>query len=522
MPKLSGDEIVTQGHIRIFRQPGGPGPERPLLYAGKQTQYLMVGGVNRAIRGSVSPIFVPDPSNRKRFRLVGRTEEAEEFSSFDLTALQKHGSIPFSLADLTCEQNVYLSVGACKDPSDFLRGWADMYYIFSGALATDNVDMGDLTGWDSDDQVEHQISYTVDAIYGVGKLSFGEKAGPQIDREAIDVVYGSNIECGDCGPADDGTKRIYWLVTASGAGSPGLPGEIVYTVDGAATFAEATITGLGANAAPTAIDIVGDKLIVLVNSEDAYYWSTINAATGVPGAFTKVTSGFVAAGSPNDLYVLDSNNVFIVGDAGYIYKLAQVGDAVTVLSAATISTQTLNRIDGDGEDTIVIVGFGATIIKSVNRGATFATTTAAPVVGTNNLQALAVVDKDRFWVGSSQGYLYYTVNGGETWVQSRFSGDQAGTIYDIVFPTREVGYISHSTATPTARIFGTWSGGTTWTNESPRFLNLPTFNRATRLAAPTVGSSTNGMTTASNTLAIGGLSGGGTDGIALIGLAAIL
>lgn len=521
MAKLTGDEIVLQNHVRIYRQAGGPGPDRPLTYAGKSTQYLMIDGVNSAIRGSVTPINVPDPNRRRAFRTVGRSEEAPEFSTFDLTALQKHGSLPFSLSDLTCEQNFYLSVGACKNPSDFLRGWSDMVYVFSGALPGESVDMGALTGWDSDDQIEHQIPFTADAIYGIGKMSFGEKAGPQIDREVVDLVYGSNLDCGDCGPQDDGTKRLYMLTKASGAGSPGLPSEIVYTTDGWLTFGEATITGIGANVDATAIDIVGDKLIVLVNAEDAYYWSTINAVTGVPGAFSKVTSGFVAAGSPNDLYVLDTNNVFIVGDAGYIYKLSQVGDAVSVLSAGTVTTQVLNRISGDGEDTIVIVGFAATVITSLNRGATFATTTASPATGTNSLQALAVVDALRYWVGSSQGYLYRTTDGGETWVQERFSGDQAGVIYDLIAVNRETLYFSHSTATPTARIFSTWNGGESWTNESPRILNMPTFNRATRLAVPNI-DSTNGMTIASNTLAIGGLSGGGTDGIALLGVATIL
>lgn len=524
MAKLTGDEIVLQNHIRIYRQQGGPGADRPLLYAGKSTQYLMIDGVNRAIRGSVTPVNVPDPNRRKAFRTVARSQEAPEYSTFDLTVLQKHGSLPFSLSDLSCEQNFYLSVGACKDPSDFLRGWSGMFYIFSGALPGESVDMGALTGWDSDDQIEHQIPFTADTIYGVGKMSFGEKAGPQIDREVIDLVYGSNLDCGDCGPEDNGTKRVYMLTKSSGAGSPGLPGKVVYTVDGWTSFGEATITGIGANVDPTAIDIVGDKLIILVNAEDAYYYATINAITGVPGAFTKVTSGFVAAGSPNDLYVLDNNNIFIVGDAGYIYKLSLVGDAVSVLSAGTVTTQVLNRISGDGEDTIVIVGFAATVITSLNRGATFATTITSPGspgVGTNSLQALAVIDDQRYWVGSSQGYLFYTITSGETWVQSRFSGDQAGVIYDIIFPTREVGFISHSTATPTARIFATWNGGNSWTNESPRIQNLATFNRATRIAAPNM-QDINGMTLAANTLAIGGLSGGGTDGIALLGAAAIL
>lgn len=517
-PKVQSDEIIQQNHVRIFRQPGGASPGNPVLYTGKQTQYLMVGSVNRAIRGDVTPIFVPDPNAYRRFIQVGRTEEPPEFSTFDLTVLQKHGVIPFTLGNLECKVTFYLPVGVCKNPSDFNGGWTDFVYIFSNALATGGVDMGDITGWNSDNQNEHVISYTVDAIYAVGPISFGEKAALQIDREAIDSVFGSNIECGDCGPADDGTERNYTLVTASGAGSPGLPAEVVYTVDGFTTFGEATITGIGANVTPTAIEVVGDKLLVLVGAEDAYYWATINPLTGVPGAFTKVTSGFVAAGSPNDWYVLDANNIFIVGDAGYIYKLSQVGDAVTVLSAGTVTTQVLNRIDGDGENTIVIVGFGATIIKSLNRGVTFATTTAAPAVGSNSITGVSVVDASLFWVITSQGYVYYTENGGETWV---LSWNQTGVGRDIVFVTQEVGYFSHDTAAPLAQIFGTVNGGVSWTNQAKRFMNLPVFNRANRIAVPTVGTSTNGMTTAANTLAIAGLSGGGTDGILLFGTAIV-
>lgn len=524
--KIKADEIITQGHNRIWRQPGGAGANNPVRYAGVTDQYLAISGVSRAVRGAISPINVPDPTNRKRFRQVGRTEEAADFSSFDVQALSKHGSIPFTLADLTCPHTYYVASGKCKRPDDFLRGWDDYVVILANALVTESVDMGDLTAaWDSDDAVSSTLSYTCEAIYGVGKIGFGEVAGPEVGREVVDVVYGSAVECGDCGPGDDGTQRIYYLVKASGGGSPGLPSEIVYTTTGGLAWAEATITGLGATVDATAIELVGDKLIVLVYGEDAYYYATVNAATGVPGTFTKVTSGFVAAGSPLDWYVLDSSNIFIVGEAGYIYKLSSVGDAVSVLSAGTVSTQTLYRIDGDGDTTIVIVGAAATVLKSINRGLTFASTTTVPATGSNVLQAVAVIDSQRYWVGSSQGYLYATINGGETWAQSRFSGDQAGAIYDIIAVSPEVLYLSHSTATPTARIFSTWNGAASnanWTNEAPRINNLPTANRFNRLAAPTVGASVNGLTTASNYLAVAGLSGGGTDGIALIGAASIL
>jgi hypothetical protein len=85
---------------------------------------------------------------------------------------------------------------------------------------------------------------------------------------------------------------------------------------------------------------------------------------------------------------------------------------------------------------------------------------------------------------------------------------------DIVFATSEVGYFSHDTATPTARVFATWDGGNSFTDSAPRILNMPTYNRANRLAVPAVDDSI-----AANNLAVAGLAGNGSDGILLLGVA---
>lgn len=524
MAKPGNDEVTTQGHARIFRQPGGPGFDRPVRYAGVSTQYLSIMGVSRAISGGRTPINVPDPQRRKAFRKVATTVEAPDNSTFDLHVLHNKGTIPFSQGDLLCPNNYYVSVGDCRNPSDFLRGWGSLMRVFFNANPDDAVDEGDLTGWDSDDQHEDTIPHTVDLIYSIGALNFGEQAGPQVDREVVDIAYGSNADCGYCGPADDGTGRIYVLTKSSGGGSPGLPGEVIYGIKnnltGTYTWGEATITGLGATADPVAIEVIGDKVVVLVKSEGAYYHATINADTGIPGAFTKVTSGFVGAGGPNDIYTPDGVSAWIVGDGGYIYSLSSVGAAVVVASAATATSANLTRIDGDGEETMVAVGGSGTIVRSLNRGVTWGATSSAPAVGTNILQAVAVVDDVRYFIGSAQGYVYATANGGATWTEVSFSGSGSGVVYDILDVGAGTLYISHSNTTPTARIFSTWNGGVSWTNETPRINNLPTFNRANRLAAPRVSPASH--TIAVNNLAVAGLSGGGTDGVIYLGVASIV
>jgi photosystem II stability/assembly factor-like uncharacterized protein len=160
------------------------------------------------------------------------------------------------------------------------------------------------------------------------------------------------------------------------------------------------------------------------------------------------------------------------------------------------------------------------VIKSVNRGASFATTTSTPSAG-GTVQAIAVLDKYRFWIGSNAGNLLYTIDGGETWTAKSFTGTGTGNIWDIVFPTNEVGYISYASASPVAYLLTTFDGGLDWTRSdtnSPRVANWPVFNKAGRLATPRDVSEF----TVANNLAVAGLSAGGTDGLLLTATVAVL
>lgn len=509
MPDLSADQIITQKHKRNFLQFGRANATNAPVYAGQNSNYLKIEGVSNPESGGVDPIWVHDPRRPGKFKLVGRSRTAPDLAEATLVFLEKHGGVPRQLATLGCFSAFELS-GACGDLSDFVGGWKDYVLVYANGEVTDK-DLGDRSAWgDSDDQIEDSLTAVFSDIFAVGALGFGEKAGTEAEREVIDVVYGISGDCGNCDVPENYTNRIYALTKSSGAGSPGTPAEVVYTVDGA-TWANQNITGLGGTTDPTAIDIVGQYLVVLVSAENALYYSPINQITGVPDStWTKVTTGFVATKTPNDIYVAGPNEAYIAAEGGYIYKLTDVAAGVSVLSAGVATTADLVRIHGY-EDVIVAVGESGTIIKSENRGATFATTTTSPTSAT--VRAVAVKDGREFWIGTSGGLAYFTLNGGETWVAKSFAG--LTVIDDIVFVNSHVGYLAGRTSTPAARLFGTWDGGATWTRDKNRFLNLPTFSYINRVATPRDGDST----TASNNVTVGGLSGGGTDGIILQGVA---
>ncbi|MCK9599165.1 MAG: hypothetical protein M0R06_09005 [Sphaerochaeta sp.] len=510
MPDLTMDEIGLVQHHRLYTQYGGPRPNNRLYYSGLDDQYMILTGVSMPELGNITPIWMPDPRSAGRYRLVGRTTAPPELPTAELTIREKHGVIPRQLMQYGCAFNMYEVSGVCRDLSDPIAGWEDYVLLYSMALVTSK-DFGQRGAFDGDAPIEDKVSVTLGDIYPIGKISFGEQAAAQVDKEVMDIVYGSKTSCGNCGPADDGTNRIYAITRSSGSGSPGLPGELIYTLDGGATWNQANVAGLGASEDMLALDIAGTKLIII--GADAYYWAEISQVTGVPGTFTKVTGGFVASKSPQDLYVSSPREVYMCGLGGYIYRLNDVGSAVTVLNAGSATANNLRRITGIG-NTIVAVGASGTVIVSQNKGVTFGTTITNPVSA--QLVAVSALDASRFWVGSDTGYMAYTLNGGETWTVKSFAGSGSGSVFDIVWASQEVGYMLHSTTTPTARIFYTWDGGNTWTMQgSPRILNWPTFSRGNRVAIPDA----DDVAINANNLAVAGLSGASNDGIILVGYA---
>lgn len=510
MPKPGVDTIVTQQMRRLFFQSGGPRPGNTVAFAGLDAQYMILDGVKRPLR-KIDPIKIYDPRFAKRFRNVGRKISAPDFATATLHILENRGTLPFQLGDLSCAFNLYLPVGLCDDLSDFLAGWTDFVEIVSFAEATE-VDEGARTAWADDNQSEDAVSITIEGKYGIGSLSFSAAGASLINREVIDVVYGGGIQCGDCGPSDDGSQRIYAVVKASGVASPGLPAELVYSLDGGHTVRAVGIDNMGTNENPVAVDIVGGKLVII--GSGAYFWANLSRL-GVPGTFTKVSTGFVTGGEPNDLFVLGTQEVFFVGNGGYVYKSTDITAGVTAVDAGNTTTSNLLRVHGDS-NVLVAVGQASTVIVSTNRGNNWGTVLAAPSAIPLDLLSVAVKEDEVWLVGSgNSGRLYYTLDGGASWVESQFTGTGAGNVRDIVFATDEVGWFVHDDNTPTGRIWATWNGGASWVRNdggSARMLNWPTLNRINRIAVP---DSTRQVS--ANNVLLGGVAGDGTDGILLLG-----
>lgn len=500
MPKPTSDQIVTQTALRFFYQPGGACPSNAVKYGGRDGQYLNIEEATNPVR-SIDTISVQDPKTAGRFKRVGRNRSAPDFPTASVAFLQRRGFVPEQLVRLRQEPTTFFAVsGETKDLTDFLQGWSNYVKIYSYGEVTEVSEGGG--SWDSGEQVEDSLDFTFEEIYTIGPMVMSEKASTQVRSEVIDTAFGS---------FGNGYTAVYSIineVVASAGASP----SVVYRTKPDGDWTQVYINGAVAADVPHGIAIIGSYLVVIFDNgtTGGYYYASLNENTGIPGTFTKVTTGFVTAKAPKGIWAPDSRSGFIVGEGGYVYKIKTIPGGVEVVDAGVATTQQLNRVHGTGDGTIVAVGEADAVIISTDRGSNW---TAAPdTPGGSGLDALSVKNDKEWWVCDDAGDAYYTEDAGNTWINSGVMGSDIATVQDVVFPTAEVGYILAATSAPAARLYTTYDGGNTWTTSAPRITSTPTADRFNRIAYPDHPDAA----IRANYAAIGGLAGNGTDGIILI------
>lgn len=507
----TGNDVITRGKLRAWMQSGGALPSNALQYGGQDAPYLSISGVTRPRVGGVKAINQHDPYSFGRYNSVGTMVDAPDLSKFNVTFRERPGGMPFTHGDLDCPITFYELAGRCKTPSDFDGGWTDYVRIYPDSIVIEAND-GDRTAFDQDDPLQGEISFTSPRKpYTVGSMTYATQSLGTLTGTTInDIVYGSQVTCGNCGTPNDGTKFIYAVSTGGAAAKPIL----YYSTDGGQTWSNASVAAAANAEVLNAVAVFGGNKLVMLSptassgTQGGYYVADLDPNTGIPGTPVKVTTGFVNSKQPRDMVVI-GNKIYISGDGGYIYTTTSPLDGVSVSSAGGATVQNLTRIAGN-DKVIVSAGASNAIIYSTNGGITW----AAPAnVVTGTLTAVAVVTDQVWWIGTSSGGLYYTTNQGQTAFVSKTLSGSPSAISDIFFATPEVGYVS-AVVSSVAKIYATLNGGVTWTTTVERVKSLPAFAEATRLAVPYA----SGPTTTANNLAIAGKATGGTDGFAALGV----
>lgn len=411
--------------------------------------------------GDITDIECPHPSQPGKFVKVGQIRSGDDRATIDL--MGKHAldirSRMLQLGLQGCPLDVFVHYGDCEDLSIYNDFKKILVFEDAGITEWGADDLGTL---DDDGQAEVNETSPISAqiIYDYVPLSFSEEAGDVVTNPVIDVVICDDISCGYCVDESDGCQKIYALTNAALGSPAGIP-DIVFSLDGGVTWYAHDIDSLLTGEDPNALACVGPYLVVVSNADNALHYTLLADVTFTTDpVFTEVAVGFVPGAGPNDIWSV-GNKAWIVGDNGYVYVLTDPTAGVTVQDAGLATTSPLNAVHALNANFAVAVGDDGVVIVAED-GERWSLTPTNPVGPGINLTSVWVKSKTEWWVTASDGNLYYTLNGGETWVQKAFTGDGAGTTEAIVFATDSIAYLSHTEAGTLGRILGSFDGGNSW------------------------------------------------------------
>lgn len=461
---MADQSVLTQGNVRVFIQEDGVNPSAPYIYYG----CLMLDSPSQDL-GTPDPIYCPSSEVRNKWDIIDDVPKAPALGSVDFTqhASRNLTEIWFDLKRRGCKVNLQAVAGSCQRPDDFTQWDAKIAFIGARLNTLGASPLNPLTG-DDNAPVDWTGTFNFRDWDIIRSIRFGEVADSTLVAEVLDGFYYDTIQCGECGAPSDGCNIAY-LLTVSNSGSPGLSGQLLYSLNKGATWTAVDITTLG-GLSPNRFAPMGNRIVVVSQATGSHHYATLT--NGVPGGFSAVSTGYVSTKGPRAIYVKNSNQAFVAAAGGYIYYMSSPVSGVTVLTDGSISTQDLNDIAGNG-NTIVAVGNNNAVLVSTNGGSTFSLVTG-PAVGVN-LSAVWAMSSYIWLVGTGTGRLFYTLNGGTSWTEIVL-GAGITAINDIRFIDDLVGYIA-AEQNGAATIFRTTDSGNSWQNSAPHVSSLPSAQR---------------------------------------------
>lgn len=495
-------EIVQTGFSRVFIQEGGAGPNVAPIYMG-----LARPGAVSWPQGDVTTIKIPDPSRYNAFIRTGTISGERGDPSLPITARYDFNkSLLLKLARLQCDNTLHIHMGICKNPQDFNAGW-DKIVVLDAARVTDygTTDLGALE--DSERAiVNEEVPFTGQDYYEIVPITFAMKAAAEITQEIMGIVICDTPSCGVCGISSDGCQVIF-AVTMRAGGSPGQGAEVIYSADGGDTWGNVAVDTITGTNDPSGLACVGSNLVIVSEeSGSLHYAALIDILAGTP-TWSEVTAGFSPSGDPRKVYSANPAFTWIVGTGGYIYTTSDPTSSVVVQDAGVATTETLNAIHGLDELSVVAVGDNNAVVRTRNGGSTWETITG-PAVGID-LNAVWMKQADEWLVGTADGKLYYTRDGGTSWAEKGFpgSGASGSSVEDIRFSTPLVGWMSHTLTGPVGRMLRTIDGGFSWYVAPEGSALLPVLDRINQIA----------VCVEANTVFGAGLAADGADGFIVKG-----
>lgn len=468
-------DVAKSAFSRVFLTEGQARPDHVPEYMA----CLRIGAVSQSF-GETEPIECPSQDVLGEFEEIDDIQGAVERGTTSLIGryAANLASTMLQIARRRCAMDLSAQFGNCTDPRD--------PNTFTKMIAMENARISD---WATDDlgalsseensAVNETSSVSFEKIYEVMPLTFSSRAASLLTNEAVDTIICDQLACaGACGDESTGCEKIYVLIGGI-LGSPGTPPDVLYSLDGAATWDIDEIDSMAFGNAADAFACVGDYMVVVSNDVGGLEWkllSDLNA--GTPSLWTEVLTGFVGGGEPNDIWS-SGRHAYIVGNGGYIYETTDPTTGVTPLSTGDITANDLNAVHALTETFMVAVGDSDSIVWTQD-GTLFQLATVTG--GGNNLLSIWCKNEREWQVTDDAGNIYFTNTQGATWTLGNAVPGGATALYDITFPTRAIGYVSGH-LNNAGRIWRTFDGGNSWVRLPESSGVMPTARAINALAS---------------------------------------
>lgn len=471
MPNVQIDNtILKQGELSIFYLKQDDITSNPTF------QGLGVVDSLTEPLGDLNPIDIPDPSQPNAFVTVDVTRSAPDLGEISIIEYPQINrlSLAEKMKKQLCRWAFILKASNCGR-KDVLTDWQSLFLV-QGVQATE-LDYGTLSQFAENEADQFTTTANHLGVERVFPIRAEEKAASVVLAEVLDVIYADQLSCGTCAPYSDGCQMKFAL-TAANTGSVGLSGQIVFSKNGS-TYNTDDINSLaGGNG--TSLIAVGQYLIVTqaVGAQQHHY-ALKSAVTDTPNSYnwTAVSTGYNASGGGLCSAVGKSGRLFVGGQGGYVYASDNPTSSVTAITSADITTNDINAISYY-QGNLLAVGASNTILLSTNADNDINAITFGSITGDSSLigvdlTACKIWSSSTFEVGSANGKVFYTNDGGLTWYQ-RGLPITPTYINDIQYDDFVlIGAMAVQTAT-SGYILRTVDGGRNWYNSTPGISQLAT------------------------------------------------
>jgi hypothetical protein len=398
--------VALTGNSRVFMIEGRASPDHEPDYMA----CVMAGAPSQSF-GDVTIVECQSPDEYGSFDTIAEYFGPQEPFSMSLTgryALDVASDL-LRIAKRGCETDVQIHFGQCQDPSSFND--------FSKALILEvarltNWSAGDLGALSSDQNavVDESTDLSGRRMYEVLPLSAAERDSDVVHNPLEDVVICSKAKCGDeCDDEDDGCEIIFAVSFDDGA---------------------------------------------------LHYKTKTAILAGTAGGWTRTTEGGVPGGLPINIWSVGLY-AFLVGANGTVYGFSNPIIGMTVLDEGEATEEDLLGVHALDKLFAVAVGENNTVIYTKTQDTWEAVDGPAGGAGDNNT-CVWCKDKQEWWIGNDAGEIYYTLDGGDSWVEMDNVPVTFTGIDDIQFSTDSVGYIAGTITGPVGVVIRTFDGGYSW------------------------------------------------------------